>query len=62
MHLMKDTKEGYKAFTNFFDFCNIVREKGLPACNKGPSIKKINNCKSPRFKKSLVMSFKRRSC
>ena len=41
MHLMKDTKEGYKAFTNFFDFCNIVYEKGLPACNKGPAIRKL---------------------
>ena len=41
MHLMKDTKEGYKCFTNLFDFYNGVGKNGLPACNKGRSIKKL---------------------
>ena len=41
MHLMKDTKEGYKAFTKFFEFYNHVGKYGLPRCDKGPAIKKL---------------------
>ena len=41
MHLIKDTKEGYKAFTNFFDFIILLEKKGLRACNKGPAIRKL---------------------
>ena len=41
MHLMKDTKEGYKAFTIFFEFYNNVSKKDLSAYNKGPAIKKL---------------------
>ena len=41
MHLMKDTKEGYKCFNNFFEFYNNVGKNGLPACDKGRAIKKL---------------------
>ena len=42
MHLMKDTKEGYKAFTKFFEFYNHVGKYGLPRCDKGLAIKKLS--------------------
>ena len=41
IHLMKDTKEGYKKFTIFFDFYNNVGKNGLAACNKGRAIKSL---------------------
>ena len=41
MHLMKDTKEGYKKFTIFFDFYNNVRKNELAACDKGYAIKSL---------------------
>lgn len=53
MYLMKDTKEYYKYFTNFFylfNFFNTVSENGLPSYDKGYS---INNLKivSPQYLK-----------
>ena len=41
MHLMKDTKEGYKCFTDFFEFYVKVGEDGLPACEHSHIIKKL---------------------
>ena len=41
MHLMKDTKEGYKQFTSFFNFYNNVGENELLACSKGHTIKSL---------------------
>ena len=32
MHLMKDTKDGYKNFRDFFNFFKKVEEEGLPEC------------------------------
>ena len=41
MCLMKDTKECYKCFTNFFEFYVKVGEDGLPGCEHGLAINKL---------------------
>ena len=39
--LMKDTKEGYKYFTDFFQFYTNVGKEGLSACKYGRKIRKL---------------------
>ena len=41
MRLMKDTKEGYKYFNDFFQFYINVRKEGLSAYEYGCKIKKL---------------------
>lgn len=41
MHLMKDTKDRYKNFTDFFQFYSKIREEGLYTYEYGHIIKKL---------------------
>ena len=41
IYLMKDTKEGYKYFTDFFQFYTNVGKEGLSAYKYGRKIRKL---------------------